>query len=523
MILLFSLELLLFSISAAGLGAAVATRRSRIVGAIVAALSALPLFTLMGIAAMCGMTGYFMGLNPAAAWITGIAFLVAFVTTIVIEYTATRRTPAGLRKGAGWPLRELAAGSIFLLALLLMTFWNLSLQSQLEVQALRIQLGTLALNIVPPQIAEADNAAPLYTQAAAAQKSANVPADNDADYATLSPTSPQVTDYLQRQQQAIDLFRRAADKPSCRLDHDYFRPDMETLLPQLSPLRAGANLLALAAQSEAAHGSADLALGDAARLYRMVDHAANSPLLVSALLSIAIDTTASRTLGHVLPAATTPSQLDHLAPLDLEAPNLTFAHALRGEEIFGLATFCDFANGDFPNQLHTPTRLLNSIAWPLWISEDVSIYRDILHHLQNLAPKPFFETAHEREALLQQFGSGQRRGFLSAIVMPSFEKPFQLFAEAHALRECAIVAIAATRYRLEHHEYPDRSPIPLPLDPFDGQRLRYHKNADGSLTIYSVGKDLKDDGGQVEAIDHKRAPDTGIKLGVPPSGGSSAH
>ena len=35
----------------------------------------------------------------------------------------------------------------------------------------------------------------------------------------------------------------------------------------------------------------------------------------------------------------------------------------------------------------------------------------------------------------------------------------------------------------------------VPLDPVDGQPLRYRRNADGTFLLYSVGENGKDDGG----------------------------
>ncbi|MCI0465426.1 MAG: hypothetical protein L0Y57_00205 [Beijerinckiaceae bacterium] len=37
----------------------------------------------------------------------------------------------------------------------------------------------------------------------------------------------------------------------------------------------------------------------------------------------------------------------------------------------------------------------------------------------------------------------------------------------------------------------------VPLDPYDGQPLRF-ATVGGQPTVYSVGKDLKDDGGQAD-------------------------
>lgn len=71
----------------------------------------------------------------------------------------------------------------------------------------------------------------------------------------------------------------------------------------------------------------------------------------------------------------------------------------------------------------------------------------------------------------------------------------------HALLRCALVALAAERYRLKHGDWPragaDLVPdyLPgVPLDPIDGQPLRYRRTGVGAV-IYSVGEDGRDDGG----------------------------
>ena len=74
--------------------------------------------------------------------------------------------------------------------------------------------------------------------------------------------------------------------------------------------------------------------------------------------------------------------------------------------------------------------------------------------------------------------------------------------KAQAARELALSAVALKRYQLRHGEYPaglaDSSPefvSEIPRDPVDGNPLRYKLNGDGSLLLYSIGEDGKDDGG----------------------------
>jgi hypothetical protein len=74
--------------------------------------------------------------------------------------------------------------------------------------------------------------------------------------------------------------------------------------------------------------------------------------------------------------------------------------------------------------------------------------------------------------------------------------------KAETSKQMAVTAIALKRYQLKHGNYPPdlNSLVPeyvpsVPLDPVDGQPLRYRLNADGTFLLYSVGENGKDDGG----------------------------
>jgi hypothetical protein len=69
-------------------------------------------------------------------------------------------------------------------------------------------------------------------------------------------------------------------------------------------------------------------------------------------------------------------------------------------------------------------------------------------------------------------------------------------------RRVVVTAIALKRHQLKHGKLPDKltelTPdflASVPIDPMDGQPLRYKPNPDGSFLLYSVGEDGKDDGG----------------------------
>ena len=73
---------------------------------------------------------------------------------------------------------------------------------------------------------------------------------------------------------------------------------------------------------------------------------------------------------------------------------------------------------------------------------------------------------------------------------------------AETAKRVVITAIALKRYQLRHGNYPAdlTALVPgfvsrIPVDPVDGRPLRYRLNTDGTFTLYSVGINGKDDGG----------------------------
>lgn len=89
-------------------------------------------------------------------------------------------------------------------------------------------------------------------------------------------------------------------------------------------------------------------------------------------------------------------------------------------------------------------------------------------------------------------------GIRSAQWLP---RRFEARLRDEAERATAQAGVALARYRLAHGSWPERleALVPeelaqIPSDPFDGAQLRYRPRPDGAL-VYSVGADLKDDGG----------------------------
>src|SRR5262249_28575811 len=73
---------------------------------------------------------------------------------------------------------------------------------------------------------------------------------------------------------------------------------------------------------------------------------------------------------------------------------------------------------------------------------------------------------------------------------------------AEVAKQVVVTAIILKRYQLKNAKLPEKlsdlTPEFLesvPLDPIDGNPLRYHRNDDGTFLLYSVGENGVDDGG----------------------------
>jgi hypothetical protein len=103
------------------------------------------------------------------------------------------------------------------------------------------------------------------------------------------------------------------------------------------------------------------------------------------------------------------------------------------------------------------------------------------------------------------------------VCLDAIPKVSETECRKHAHVRCLAAALAAERYRREHGAWPESLDklVPaqlteVPLDPYDGQPLRYRRLADG-VTIYAVGGDGVDNGG---LFDRENAVRPGTDVGV---------
>ncbi len=161
------------------------------------------------------------------------------------------------------------------------------------------------------------------------------------------------------------------------------------------------------------------------------------------------------------------------------------------------------------------------VVMPMWRanSEDDELF--LLRHYQRLleslrkpgGTKSWSETATELKAqddmLSKVTGSymGQIRYQFSRIAIPNISMAALTTVRNETMRRLTVTAIALERYRLRQGRPPadlaalvPELLLAVPLDPMSGKPFGYRLTAGGSFTLYSVGEDGRDDGGDPTSL-----------------------
>jgi hypothetical protein len=438
-------------------------------------------------------------------WRVYVASLVIgyVIGTAVILWQASRRGPEGRPAAATWRRIPLLAGLLIAVVVGYTTIINMDIALRARCALLSTQLNTLYIAMTPAIVSDSQNAATLYEEAFRRldnngfEMAVHNPPTGDQD--VFDPNEPATLAFLAHETSTLALLRQAAAMPACRFEQDMsVTMDMQGL----NATRNAANVLALHAKEEVFHGHPDSAIADITAIYGISRQCTRRPLLVSALVGMGVDAIATENLQDALPIVTRPEELDALRLDTLTPIGRAFQQSLWGEERFGLMCYATL-----PDDSHEKSQLENedaltspgvkgSLFRVLFLNLDA--YLRLMRNLQDAAVKPYYQV---RAHLFDANGFDPSADMMTARLAPSVKLSLQTAAEIDAGDACARAAVAMTRYRLEHGNYPQRLDelVPkfidtVPTDPFDGHPLRLAIK-DNRWIIYSVGPSLVDHGG----------------------------
>lgn len=366
------------------------------------------------------------------------------------------------------------------------------------------------------------NAASIYTQAFAKvveQKGVtNLPVAGLADLPELDASLPAemkaaIADCLQTNAAALALLHQAANFRECRYPVDLTQGFSASLQP-LTKLRGVARILMLEAVMSAEEEQADraqralldgLALGSSLR---------QEPIIISRLVAIAIQ-------GHMVTGleqdlnrgSFTEEQLAKLMAALADAErDPGMARALIGERAFGGGFFEKVRTGKLTASELFPFDRPRGAAGLAWLYHFSGLAaREEIHYFKMLgdyiaaakrAPSERMAAAQVTTQYIEE--TLPRYYILCRLLLPALGTAITKDVENFARLEVARAALAAQRYRLANGKLPaaleELVPAFLdagPVDPFDGQPLRFKPLATG-FVVYSIGRDSTDNGGRAK-------------------------
>ena len=515
-----------------------------------------------------GFLAPLLSLLPFVAFTTILAFVAhlqvnwfplaisIFISTLIgsglILLRGTQPNGGGWKTvpAANWP--PLALFTLFLLtkSVTAGTILYLNQTVAAKAKSLQSESALLMTTHLPPNLPEQENAEGLYRGASVIFE------DDDAFQEIVQKSSKTRTDsvdpeaiaFLTRHTGTLDLLRQAATRPVCRFTRDYPRPSVDMRLPEIQFFRNAARILSLSARYQASTGEIPAALRDVSSIMKMSLHASSEPILISGLVGLSIDAIAIDVLIDILPFI----DADDLVLLKrndihnfLSTPP-SLAKNIYGEEAFGLNVLSMFGTGEFEqwqlaslfmDDLHVPKSFYqqNSFLNPALAAyriflfpQDLAVYQQTMYSYQRVAESS--DSYATKQTTLKNIeddlSSGRPKGFMTAYLLPGISKAIENVEKARMRHTTALVAIAATEFRVAHDSLPEKadSLVPdflpcLPKDAFlDTSRIRYLRKDDG-VAIYSVGPNGKDDGGPGPVIGkaQPKNDDVGIFLRQAPA------
>jgi len=344
------------------------------------------------------------------------------------------------------------------------------------------------------------------------------------------------TEYLPRRNRVIHPELPAADGAET---DPLVPPTIAILLPHLSDLRAMGKFMVLNARDLLRQGDFASAWQSLDAAEKLGSHLVSGRTLIEQLVGVAVLNLATREMQSALYQmrdVLTAEQwaavrASHVMTMPVEGlkPNLKCEQFFFEDVV--QYVFTDDGNGNgrlIPGQFGKICGYVSNSGGPTGDDstdpycvgiaavhadrrETLAKYDDLLERAVEYWSLPLYDPRRaEGNMLLQRLKdnpSDSRRFALVCEILPSLSRADQLIRETAMFRMAARTVIALLGYRRDHHAWPERltelTPGYLcdyPVDAYSGLALRYQASPDGQMKLYSVGRNLEDNGGSSEKI-----------------------
>ena len=352
--------------------------------------------------------------------------------------------------------------------------------------------------------------------------------------------SAPLAEYLEHNEKTLEWLRAAASKNVCHFP--ILVPEGSSLdetspagipLPYLVYFRELARFLATAGKFHEFEGRTAEALDAYLLALRLGGHAAQDPILVNGIAGIACDQVAIRPIEqclirHEIDDETLAKAHRRLAALAPRRPKAIVS--LRGERAFSTsmvehliehpAWLREYAEALAASEHVKGDQWQGAVAMMLATEEgreqiraDVRAFWDAMDEALAMPLPEFIETGAGDEPM-RTAGARVMPPNIMSMLGGGLVGARISFARNNLSWTVLDVEFALARYAAEHGAYPEELDevkdlmLSGGIDPFSGKPLHYRLEREGGFTIWSVGQDLKDDGGEATLVrKHWGGPD----------------
>ena len=327
----------------------------------------------------------------------------------------------------------------------------------------------------------------------------------------------EINPLLAENEETFRLFQAAAARPKVRYPID-LRDGSMTLLPHISQVKSAVGFLSGCAVVWAQEGKIEDAVAALVAAGKAAESLAEEPTLISQLVRYSSWAIVCSRLEQVLNLAQlNEEQLTRLQQLMASADKPgCLARGLGGETASGYAFFTvpreqrSLLSGGYLNNASGQPRPADNLKYGLitgvlkasgiW-AKDRAYYLDRMATNLTIAEQPYPERFKGYQGVSSVVPQNRFMIF-SRMLLPALAKANLRDADHTARVRVAQTALAVERFRRANSNSPPaelRQLTPaflsaVPLDPFDGQPLRFKRAGEGYV-VYSIGSDGRDDGG----------------------------
>ncbi len=357
-------------------------------------------------------------------------------------------------------------------------------------------------------------------------KTATSASANTADRAQAAEA---VLAALKEYEPVLAELRAASRRPQCRFNIRYEEENPAGIVLQhLSVLKKCVKILALRASAELALGRTDAAFQDLDQAFYLANASRSEPILISQLVRISQVQLIIQPLWEgLVERQWTDDQLkafqDQLQRFDFVAD---CTRALQAERAFGNAIITYVRNNprvlvdgsvmDMVERSSVPS-IAAALATAMprgWLYREQLSYNQCFQQFllpgittnpPRFDPQLIQQNADRLEKTMQNMWAMIREHRLACQqLLPAVANASRKFANVQTVLDQAAIACALERYRHTNGSFPETLEALTPglmkavsRDIIGGEPLHYRRTDNGQYLLYSVGWNVKDDGGQV--------------------------